>query len=380
VAALAWEHERATTDALARRVTEAEHFLHASEVEHIASSSHQAPPTAPLQQSVGPQLGQVDPMVAYLHLQTVGVPHIKNPVTVVLDSTSTSYARWRDQVLLALRRYALDDHVLSDTPVEARDLTWRRPDSTVMSWIFGTISLDLQDIVRTPNSNACNAWLALESQFLGNAQTRALQLDAKLRTLEQGDLSVAEFCRKMKRTADALRDLGYPVPEHVLVLNVLRDLLGSYEAVRTLLTHQQPTPTFLRARDALTLEELTRGLHTPASTMSSSSTSRALVAAPPPSSACLSPWCSSPRAERGWRGPWGPPRTRWWGTWDARPGSDPRSCSPSRRCALADPNWRRAMEEEYEALLANQTRDLVSRPSGCNVMTGKWILDDQASC
>jgi histone deacetylase 1/2 len=41
--------------------------------------------------------------------------------------------------------------------------------------------------------------------------------------------------------------------------------------------------------------------------------------------------------------------------------------------ALADPNWRRAMEEEYGALLANQTWDLVPRQSGCNVVTGKWI-------
>ena len=41
--------------------------------------------------------------------------------------------------------------------------------------------------------------------------------------------------------------------------------------------------------------------------------------------------------------------------------------------ALADPHWRRAMEEEYAALLANQTWDLVPRPSGCNVVTDKWI-------
>jgi histone deacetylase 1/2 len=45
----------------------------------------------------------------------------------------------------------------------------------------------------------------------------------------------------------------------------------------------------------------------------------------------------------------------------------------SIREALADPNWRHATEEEYRALLANQTWDLVPRPSGCNVVTGKWI-------
>jgi hypothetical protein len=45
----------------------------------------------------------------------------------------------------------------------------------------------------------------------------------------------------------------------------------------------------------------------------------------------------------------------------------------SVREALANPNWRRAMEEEYGALLANQTWNLVPRPSGCNVVTGKLI-------
>jgi hypothetical protein len=45
----------------------------------------------------------------------------------------------------------------------------------------------------------------------------------------------------------------------------------------------------------------------------------------------------------------------------------------SVREALADPNWLRTMEEEYRALLANQTWDLVPRPSGCNVVIGKWI-------
>jgi len=44
------------------------------------------------------------------------------------------------------------------------------------------------------------------------------------------------------------------------------------------------------------------------------------------------------------------------------------------RTALADPNWHRAMEEEYSALLANTTWDLVPRPSGANIVTSKWIF------
>ncbi|XP_039794290.1 proline-rich protein 36-like [Panicum virgatum] len=39
------------------------------------------------------------------------------------------------------------------------------------------------------------------------------------------------------------------------------------------------------------------------------------------------------------------------------------------RSALADPNWRAAMEEEYGALLSNNTWDLVPRPLGANVVT-----------
>jgi hypothetical protein len=35
------------------------------------------------------------------------------------------------------------------------------------------------------------------------------------------------------------------------------------------------------------------------------------------------------------------------------------------------------MEEEYEALLSNNTWDLVSRPPGANVVTSKWIFKNK---
>ena len=162
VAALASERERAAADALALRVAEAERYLHASsgqlpvDPEHGASSSHRAPPAG-----AGARYDPTDPMVAQLHLQAAGVQNISALVTVLLDPTS-SYGRWRDQVLLALRRYALDDHVLVDSVIEARDMTWLRLDSVALSWIFGTISLDLQDLVRVHGGTARQAWVALE--------------------------------------------------------------------------------------------------------------------------------------------------------------------------------------------------------------------------
>jgi hypothetical protein len=136
VAALAWERERTAADALAHRIAEAEHYLLLSSgqqpvvpfAEHAASSFHQAQPSG-----FGPLLDPTNPMVAQLHVQTTGVQNIMALVSVLHDPMSSSYGRWQDQVLLALRRYALDDHILLDTPVEARDMVWLHLDSVALS-------------------------------------------------------------------------------------------------------------------------------------------------------------------------------------------------------------------------------------------------------
>jgi hypothetical protein len=52
------------------------------------------------------------------------------------------YPRWRGQVILTLRRYALDDHALDDvaTPLSP---AWSLMDTVVLSWLHETITIEL---------------------------------------------------------------------------------------------------------------------------------------------------------------------------------------------------------------------------------------------
>jgi hypothetical protein len=44
------------------------------------------------------------------------------------------------------------------------------------------------------------------------------------------------------------------------------------------------------------------------------------------------------------------------------------------RAALKDPNWHNAMTDEYNALMNNNTRCLVPKPAGVNIISGKWVF------
>jgi len=55
--------------------------------------------------------------------------------------------------------------------------------------------------------------LGIEQHFLGNRETCALHLDAEFWMFVQGDLSVGDYCHKMKGMADALGDHGVVIQD-----------------------------------------------------------------------------------------------------------------------------------------------------------------------
>jgi hypothetical protein len=82
-----------------------------------------------------------DMAIAELHLQATAVLNVRQLVNIILNSSSTNYASWRDLMEQALQRYALLKHATDDTP--SNDPGWIRMDSVVLNWISNSISVDL---------------------------------------------------------------------------------------------------------------------------------------------------------------------------------------------------------------------------------------------
>jgi hypothetical protein len=167
--------------------------------------------------------------------------------------------KWRELVLVALGRYGLTHHVTGDSAASPSDTSptsdWARDDYTVLSWIYGSISPELFSIIMAPGSTARQVWDAIATLFHDNKKSRALALDAEFRNTPQGDMSVHDYCAKLKSLADALGDVGEKVSDETLVLTVLRGLNEQYSHLRSFLQYQVPFPSFLQIRSALVLEE-----------------------------------------------------------------------------------------------------------------------------
>jgi hypothetical protein len=133
---------------------------------------------------------------------------------------------------------------------------------------------------------ARHLWLTIENRFLGNREQRTLQLDAAFRTFVQGDLSVNEYCRKVKvkAMANGLADLGAPVEDRMPFLNILRGLNQCFEHVSSIIRCYSPFPNFLKVRDDLLLEEIHMDSTGPPAAPTALYTNAASTAAKPPSS------------------------------------------------------------------------------------------------
>jgi hypothetical protein len=142
--------------------------------------------------------------------QATAVVNVKTLIPVILDQAANTYTKWRGMFLTVLGKYALTRHVLEDEAFPARP-AWAQADCVGLTWIYGTISSDLQQSLMLWQRPACEAWCFLEDEFLGQKESRALLLETQFRNFRQDALTITNYCRRLETMATSLAEFGDPI-------------------------------------------------------------------------------------------------------------------------------------------------------------------------
>nr|XP_020192648.1 keratin, type I cytoskeletal 9-like [Aegilops tauschii subsp. strangulata] len=188
-------------------------------------------------------------------LPAVNIASVRTHVPVTLDLHASNFTKWRMLIRVLLGKYDLLSHINTATAEADRTTDWVRKDYIVRSWLYGSISDEILDIIMAEDQTAQEAWTLITNLFLDNQMTRAVYLEAEFRGLVQGELSVTAYCHRLKALSDALGDVGTPISDQTLVLNCLRGLNPRFSDITTIVTMQNPLPSFSQTRSLLTLRE-----------------------------------------------------------------------------------------------------------------------------
>jgi hypothetical protein len=129
-------------------------------------------------------------------------------------------------------------------------------DHCIINWIQTTVTKNIFDIIHKPRALAFTIWNDIEGLFRDNELQRAIYIEAEFRSINQGDMNVAQYTSRLKQLADKLREVGQPVSEPSQVLNLLRGLHPKYRHVKPVITSKFLPRTFMSARSYLLLEEI----------------------------------------------------------------------------------------------------------------------------
>ncbi|KAJ9536397.1 hypothetical protein OSB04_un000432 [Centaurea solstitialis] len=191
------------------------------------------------------------------------VSNIKNHISITLEMENVQYATWAELFKIHARSHKVYHHIIKPesrkekVPAtdEEKEL-WATLDATVLQWIYATISNDLLHTILEPDSTAMEAWNRLRDIFQDNKHSRAVTLEQEFSHTHMEDFPTASaYCQRLKVLADQLKNVGAPVTNDRLVLQMVAGLTEAFSGVGTLLRQTDPLPKFYQARSMLILEE-----------------------------------------------------------------------------------------------------------------------------
>ncbi|XLR04576.1 hypothetical protein S83_070774 [Arachis hypogaea] len=100
------------------------------------------------------------------------------------------------------------------------------------------------------------AWNRLRDIFQDNKHSRAITLEYDFTHVDMADFpNVSAYCQHLKSLSDQLKNVGSPVDNNRLVLQLVSSLTELYKGVATLIRQSDLLSQFYQARSMLTLEE-----------------------------------------------------------------------------------------------------------------------------
>ncbi|MCH83098.1 retrovirus-related pol polyprotein from transposon TNT 1-94, partial [Trifolium medium] len=194
------------------------------------------------------------------------VPNITNFIKVKLDMDKSQYNTWSELFKIHATVYQVIDHIIpsegdaTEPSLKQTDpKLWSRLDAVVLSWIYGTISDDLLNTIIERNSTAEAAWNRLFEIFFDNKHSRALYLEQEFSRVQMEQFpNASAYCQHLKSLSDQMSNVGTPVSNERLVLQLISGLTDAYATVGSQIRHGDTLPPFYKARSMIVLEETAR--------------------------------------------------------------------------------------------------------------------------
>ncbi|XP_071695743.1 uncharacterized protein [Rutidosis leptorrhynchoides] len=156
------------------------------------------------------------------------VSNIKNHILITLELNKSQYTTWAELFKITCRAFDVIDHITeqaattestttetSTTPV----VSWASLDAIVLSWIYGTVSLELLGTIFEADSTAAKTWSHIQNLFQDNKSSRALYLQRQFTNIKLDNfLNVSAYCQELKSIADQLSNVDDKVSDPRMVL------------------------------------------------------------------------------------------------------------------------------------------------------------------
>ncbi|XP_060182220.1 uncharacterized protein LOC132611875 [Lycium barbarum] len=177
---------------------------------------------------------------------------------------NSQYGTWAKRFKIHARSHKVLHHIIpppkdkeKPTPKTDEEVElWTTIDATVLQWIYSTISNDLLNTIIEPDATAMDAWVRLRDIFQDHQTSRAVTLEQEFTMTHMEDFpNASAYCQRLKSLADQLKNVGAPVTNSCLVLQLVSGLTEAYKGVETQIRHAKPLPPFTEARSSLVLEE-----------------------------------------------------------------------------------------------------------------------------